>query len=868
MIPKIIQNPMRRFTAAVAVLLSLACAFSCKKEKGGGDTLEKIYFVDPASASMVLSQGQTGYIMYATVPESAAATAVMEWSSSDTNIAEVFNGQVTAIAPGNTVITVKCGNVSATLDVQVVPIPVTNFSVPKSMNAYMDMPTPIKLTVEPAEANAASLEWKSDNPEIAEVVIESGKAFVNAKKEGGCKITVTPYNNSDASQQISVTVYPAIFKLMRGTISGESGYVEIPNDDSFDITDMGMPTYEGMRYIEMIRLDGGELLDSSVEVNNENSGIVSITKHKRSESKIILNAEEKSEVGATKVSVSLKEDDNVYTKTFTITRQKHDFTSDTKICRIYTETPVNDVEEMAREAMLAVQMLPAVNAVWTSSNESVAKVVPATSDGTGFSPMAEIRTFGEYGSAEITATDESGEHTRKFTVKVSKASFPAGTKICTRVGGKLVPVGESTTLRASYDGRNDAAFALMDASGNYLTTFTNFKWTIESPACECRLRTLGASGVVVAPISTTTFSGSKTATLVCTDDAGNRLTHKIFIDSPNAFSGVHNLRVTVDGKSYTSNAKVDIGKTATIDIAKLTFDSSCDGLKWENVGVLGSVYGTTKLNNNSSGSLKSIEFTPNRKMESMPISVEDEIGQVRKIYISSAEFQFPEGAKIYISYYKSTWSTSDDCLFFNNGSTYFRVGTSATDFVKSGSPVKWSCVKTYPKSNYNSTFRVLPSGDASIYALSPTSYPNDYGDDDYTLVAKDAYGTEVGARFKVKKFVNFNDGIWFRLSYYVPGSQGAVAKGWNYKFESGKDTYVTLPKGAYNYVKMDCCPYEYGNSVYVDRAEILDFEKSPYRFRTVKPTRGVEATVKSEEYACITFYDDYGNKKAFFIKNK
>lgn len=184
---------MRHFMATAAVILSLACMFSCKKEKGGGDTLEKIYFVDPASASMVLTQGQTGYIMYATVPESAAATAVMEWSSSDTNIAEVFNGQVTAIAPGNTVITVKCGNVSATLDVQVVPIPVTSFSVPKSMNAYMDMPTPVKLTLEPAEANAASLLWESDNPEIAEVVIESGKAFVNAKKEGGCKITVTPY---------------------------------------------------------------------------------------------------------------------------------------------------------------------------------------------------------------------------------------------------------------------------------------------------------------------------------------------------------------------------------------------------------------------------------------------------------------------------------------------------------------------------------------------------------------------------------------------------------------------------------------------------------------------------------------------------
>ena len=868
MIPKIIQNPMRRFTSAVAVLLSLACAFSCKKEKGGGDTLEKIYFVDPASASMVLTQGQTEYIMYATVPESAAATAVMEWSSSDTNIAEVFNGQVTAIAPGNTVITVKCGNVSATLDVQVVPIPVTSFSVPKSMNAYMDMPTPVKLTLEPAEANAASLLWESDNPEIAEVVIESGKAFVNAKKEGGCKITVTPYNSSDASQQISVTVYPAIFKLMRRSISGESSNVEILNDDSFDITDVGMPTYEGMRYIEMIRLDGGELLDSSVEINNENSGIVSITKYKRSESKILLNAEEKSEVGATKVSVSLKEDDNVYTKTFTITRQKHDFTSDTKICRIYTETPVNDVEEMAREAILAVQMLPAVNAVWTSSNESVAKVAPLTSDGTGFSPMAEIRTFGEYGSAEITATDESGEHTRKFTVRVSKASFPAGTKIGTRVGGKLVPVGESTTLRASYDGRNDAGFGLMDASGNYLTTFTNFKWTIESPSCECRLSPVGASGVVVAPISTTTFSGSKTATLVCTDDAGNRLTHKIFIDSPNAFSGVQNLRVTVDGKSYTSNAKVDIGKTATIDIAKLTLDSSYDGLKWENVGVLGSVYGTTKLNNNSSGSLMSIEFTPNRKMEAMPISVEDEIGQVRKIYISSAEFQFPEGAKIYISYDKSKWNTLDERVFLNNGQNYFRVGTSATDFVKSDTPVEWSRTKLSSPTNYDGRFRALSSGDVSTYAISPMGYPDDYGVVYYFLSAKDDYGTVVRSEFVLKKFMNFNDGIWFRLQYAYLDKTTIKHKTLTYKFESGKDKYVKLPYNDYHNVGCSCSPSESGSSAYYNHAEIMDFDELPYSLRTEKPACDSRVWTIKEQYARITFYDDYGNKKAFYIIRK
>ena len=863
---------MRRFTAAVAVLLSLACAFSCKKEKGGGDTLEKIYFVDPASASMVLSQGQTGYIMYATVPESAAATAVMEWSSSDTNIAEVFNGQVTAIAPGNTVITIKCGNVSATLDLQVVPIPVTSFSVPKSMSAYIDMPTPIKLTVEPAEANAASLEWKSDNPEIAEVVIESGKAFVNAKKEGGCKITVTPYNNSEASQQISVTVYPAIFKLMRRSISGESSYVEILNDDSFDITDIGIPSYEGMRYIEMIRLDGSELLESSVEVNNENSGIVTITKRQRSESKILLEAEEKSEVGATKVSVSLKEDDNVYTKTFTITRQKHDFTSDTKICRIYTETPVNDVEEMAREAMLAVQMLPAVNAVWTSSNESVAKVVPLTSDGTGFSPMAEIRTFGEYGSAEITATDESGENTRKFTVRVSKASFPAGTKIGTRVGGKLVPVGESTTLRASYDGRNDAGFGLMDASGNYLTTFTNFKWTIESPSCECRLSTVGASGVVVAPISTTTFSGSKTATLVCTDDAGNRLTHKIIIASPNAFSGVQDLRVTVDGKSYTSNAKVDIGKTATIDIAKLTFGSSYDGLKWENVGVLGSVYGTTKLNNNSSGSLMSIEFTPNRKMEAMPISVEDEIGQVKKIYISSAKFQFPEGAKLYYSYGNvdptgGYWAEVLDGMPLKNyEGTCLKIATYAE-----GKPIVdkayWDQIwaSAIEKSKNNSY--VYELGATMINALKPENvfaiftkqYPaKNQEPEPYSIEVKDDYGTALSARFYIREWVKFDSDTRFEIGK----NKGNLFIDYN----NGSSESIKIPKSELFSDGSIFVRMKFGNVEYrFPRIIVTNSAKqgNPHEYYLYHAKFIREYPTSGSLGTRLIFSDDFGNMKTF-----
>lgn len=854
---------MRYLMALAMVLISLS-PISCKKEKGGSSELREIVITHPENGTMTIMQGESELIKYSTVPAEAEYEVALEWTSDDENVATVKNGRVRAHAPGTTTVHAKYESVSASVKVTVTAVPVTSFGVPSSMSAYLDMPTPVRLTVQPENANAASLQWDTDNPGIAYVEVNQGVAYIKAAKEGSCTISAYAENIS-TTRKIKVTVYPTLFSLKRRSES--DGYVTIENGGSFNLLDMGMPAPNGYRTVEMIREDGGTLTESAVTVTSDETSVISVSKRLRSESKINIEVVEGSTSGSAKISVALNEDGIKYEKTFTINKGVHPFTSETKICWIYTDEAVKDVEEMSRNANAEVQINPAFNASWTSSNEAVAKVTPRTVDGKGVSPMAEIQTFGEYGSAEITATDETGKNTRSFTVRVSKASFPAGTKICIRVGGKIEPVGESTTIRASYDGRNDEAFGLMDASGNYLSTFTNFKWTIESPSCECSLNSVGASGVVVAPISTTTFSGSKTATLVCTDDAGNRLTHKIFIDSPNAFSGVQNLRVTVDGKSYTSNAKVDIGKTATIDIAKLTVDSSYDGLKWENVGVLGSVYGTTKLNNNSSGSLMSIEFTPNRKMEAMPISVEDEIGQVKKIYISSAKFHFPDGAKIYISYDKSKWNTLDERVFLNNGQNYFRVGTSATDFVKSDTPVEWSRTKT-SSTNYEGGFRALPGVDVSTYAISPIGYPDDYEAVYYSLSAKDDYGTVVRSKFVLKKFMNFNDGIWFRLQYAYRDKYTIKHKTLTYKFESGKDKYVTIPDNDYHTVSCSCSPNESGSSAYYNHAEIMDFDELPYSLRTEKPACDSRVWTIKEQYARITFYDDYGNKKAFYIIRK
>ena len=861
-----------RYLMVLAIVLISLSPISCEKEKGGSSELREIVITHPENGTMTIMQGESELIKYSTVPAEAEYEVALEWTSDDENVATVKNGRVRAHAPGTTTVHAKYESVSASVKVTVTPVSVTSFGVPSSMSAYLDMPTPVRLTVQPENANAASLQWDTDNPGIAYVEVNQGVAYIKAAKEGSCTISAYAENIS-TTRKIKVTVYPTLFSLKRRSES--DGYVTIENGGSFDLLDMGMPAPNGYRTVEMIREDGGTLTESAVTVTSDETSVISVSKRLRSESKINIEVVEGSTSGSAKISVALNEDGIKYEKTFTINKGVHPFTSETKICWIYTDEAVKDVEEMSRNANAEVQINPAVNASWTSSNEAVAKVTPRTVDGKGVSPMAEIQTFGEYGSAEITATDETGKNTRSFTVRVSKASFPAGTKICIRVGGKIEPVGESTTIRASYDGRNDEAFGLMDASGNYLSTFTNFKWTIESPSCECRLTTVGASGVAVAPISTTTFSGSKTATLVCTDDAGNRLTHKIFIDSPNAFSGVQNLRVTVDGKSYTSNAKVDIGKTATIDIAKLTVDSSYDGLKWENVGVLGSVYGTTKLNNNSSGSLMSIEFTPNRKMEAMPISVEDEIGQVKKIYISSAKFHFPDGAKLYYSYGNvdptgGYWSeVMDGMPLKNDAGTYLKIATSAA-----GKPIVdkaywdqiWaSAIEKSKNHSYIGEFddiRINVLRPWNIFGVFTKKYPTKYQEPVYySIEAKDDYGTALSARFYIREWVKFDSEDRFHVE---------MKKTTTYiKYGDGSAVHDDIPAsqlfsdgGIIVKLYFDGKPYRFSRIIVTNSAK----QDHPYEYYLYHADYVRVYPTSSNMGTRVIFSDDFGNMKTITFK--
>ena len=864
---------MRYLMALAMVLISLS-PISCKKEKGGSSELREIVITHPENGTMTITQGETQLIRYSTVPAEAEYEVALEWTSDDENVATVKNGRVKAHAPGTTTVHAKYESVSASVKVTVTAVPVTSFTVPSSMSAYLDMPTPVRLTVQPENANAASLQWDTDNPDIAYVEVNQGVAYIKAAKEGSCTISAYAENIS-TTRKIKVTVYPTLFSLKRRSES--DGYVTIENGGSFDLLDM-MPAPDGYRTVEMIREDGGTLTESAVTVTSDETSVISVSKRLRSESKINIEVVEGSTSGSAKISVALNEDGIKYEKTFTINKGVHPFTSETKICWIYTDEAVKDVEEMSRNANAEVQINPAVNASWTSSNEAVAKVTPRTVDGKGVSPMAEIQTFGEYGSAEITATDESGKNTRKFTVKVSKASFPAGTKICIRVNGKIEPVGESTTIRASYDGRNDEAFGLMDASGNYLSTFTNFKWTIESPSCECSLSPVGASGVIVAPISTTTFSGSKTATLVCTDDAGNRLTHKIIIYSPIAF-GRNTLRAKVNSEMFYEDAKVDIGNKAVVALyGNKKVPVTLAGVKWSGMEKLNS-YGSVNISTNSTNTISYFEFTPNKKMESVTITVEDEIGQEQTLRIQSAAFHFPDGAKLYYSYTElnptnSGWKeATSGVLLRPNISTNIKIATSET-----GAPVVdkayyyqvWASAIEKSKNNqYVNEFSPLYDEDYNVFSVFVKGYPpRDDAPEPYRITVKDDYGTSLYNQFYIHELVKFDSSTEF----FVWASSSGAGRGYSVKYDKGKDKrlYVDVDppsSGQIPYVRITwTLSYNAGYYVFPE-ARITNSvgEQSEYSMYHVRQVKFNPVSSTASSPTKVVLFDDCGNTKTIYI---
>lgn len=155
------------------------------------------------SVSISLAPGETETLT-ATVIPSNATNKTVTWSSSNTGVATISNGIVTAVAVGNATITAKSGSKSVTCSVTVYnpTVEVLSVALDKTSLSMVSGDTEsLNATLSPANATNKTISWSSSNPAVVTVdgkgtitAVAAGTATITAKaesKSATCYVTVS-----------------------------------------------------------------------------------------------------------------------------------------------------------------------------------------------------------------------------------------------------------------------------------------------------------------------------------------------------------------------------------------------------------------------------------------------------------------------------------------------------------------------------------------------------------------------------------------------------------------------------------------------------------------------------------------------------
>ena len=153
--------------------------------------VERIEFTNIPSRGIKLEEGDSFELKYRITPESLQETAEIEWSSDDKSIARVRKGKISGVSVGTTVIRAACeGGAEASVQVQVMPLQVTEFTIPSALTVPRDESIQVPVTgLVPEHATAASIDWSIADESIAEWEISAGSLYVTGLKNGTTTLT-------------------------------------------------------------------------------------------------------------------------------------------------------------------------------------------------------------------------------------------------------------------------------------------------------------------------------------------------------------------------------------------------------------------------------------------------------------------------------------------------------------------------------------------------------------------------------------------------------------------------------------------------------------------------------------------------------
>lgn len=184
--------------------------------------------------SLELQEGDSQNLT-ATISPSDADNKKVLWISSNSSVATVAEGVVTAVKAGQATITAKSddGGKTATCEVTVVAkaILVESVSLDKtSLELKEGEEVSLTATVKPDNATNKNVTWRSSNETVASVI--DGK--VTALKSGETTITVTTEDGAKTAEcKITVKGDPAITSLseLTATTATFTGHLDVPSSD-------------------------------------------------------------------------------------------------------------------------------------------------------------------------------------------------------------------------------------------------------------------------------------------------------------------------------------------------------------------------------------------------------------------------------------------------------------------------------------------------------------------------------------------------------------------------------------------------------------------------------------------------------------
>ena len=220
-----------------------------------------------------LTEGDQGKLTASVLPENATNKRI-QWHSSDESIATVNEGIVTAVSPGNVMITAisESGGKVASCDVTVNAriYPVTGVTINKSTLKMMtgDEET-LTAIIKPDNATNKNVTWSSSNESIVSVTSDGR---VTAVSEGEAAITVTTEDGS-MTAQCNVTVSNNITEYVSadyygGSISSVNDLIQYGSQLNFGLSNNTSNKTITAKSVQLI--DGKTMNEGNVmEINSD-----------------------------------------------------------------------------------------------------------------------------------------------------------------------------------------------------------------------------------------------------------------------------------------------------------------------------------------------------------------------------------------------------------------------------------------------------------------------------------------------------------------------------------------------------------------------------------------------------------------------